>query len=93
MRDPIDRAYQDLANAVVKQAVEDYRKALRGIGCGERKPDRVAKEVEQFFRSHHFEIFTKVKGEYLIERLKKEHEENERRKHESNTGTRDAKAD
>lgn len=93
MQNPVDRAYQELANGVVKQAVEDYRKALRGIGYGGRKPERIIKEIEKFFRSPHFEIFTKVKGEYLIERLKKEHEEYERSKHESNTDTSDTEAD
>lgn len=93
MRDPVDRAYQDLANAVVKQAVEDYRKALNGKGCGGKSPQKVIAEIEEFFLSPRFEIFTKVKGEYLLEKLKKEHEEQERSKDESNTDTSDTKAD
>ena len=93
MQDPIDRAHQELANAIVKQAVDDYRKALRGKGYNGRKPERIKEEIEKFFRSHYFEILTKVKGEYLIERLKKEHEEEERRKHDGNTGTSNTKAD
>lgn len=93
MRDPISNAYQNLANAVVKQAVDDYRKALRGVGYNGRKPERIMKEVEEFFLSPRFELFTKIKGEYLIDRLKKEHEEKERSKHERNTDTSNAKAD
>ena len=93
MQDPVDRAYQELANAIVKQAADDYRKALKGRGYNGRKPARIKKEIEQFFRSHYFETLTKVKGKYLIERLNKEHEENERRKHESKADTSDTDAD
>ena len=93
MQSHVDRAYRELGNAVVKQAADDYRKALRGVGYNGKKPENVIKEVERFFRSHYFELFTKIDGEYLIERLKKEHEENERSKHESNTDTSDTQSD
>lgn len=88
-----ERACQDFANAIVKQAVFDYRKALNGKGYNGRKPEKIVKEIEKFFRSDYFEILTKVKGEFLIEKLKREHAENERRKHESNIGTGDTQPD
>lgn len=72
MQSPIDRAYQDLANAIVMQAVTDYRKALKGKGYSGKSHDRVIRETERFFRSQYFEILTKVDGEYLIEKLKGE---------------------
>ena len=67
--------YENLANAIVIQAVNDYRNALDGIGCEYKSPDVVKKEIEKFFRSSYYRTLTKVKGEYLIERLKQEHRE------------------
>ena len=71
--------YNDLANAIIEQACTDYRKALDGEGCNEgkiyRPPEYVINEVERFFRSSYFRFLTKVNGEYLLEQLKKEHEE------------------
>ena len=88
MQSPIDRAYQDLANAVVTQAAQDYRNALNGKSYNAKPPERIIKEIEKFFRSEYFEILTKVKGEFLIERLRQEHLENEERsKNESFTDT------
>lgn len=76
---PMNSPYQDLANAIVAQAATDYRKALDGIGYYNRPPESVIKECEKFFRSSRFKMFTKVKGEYLIEELRKEHEEKKRK--------------
>ena len=67
--------YQNLANAIVIQAVNDYRNALDGNGCEYKSPDVVIKEIEKFFRSSYYRTLTKVKGEYLIEQLQKEHRE------------------
>ena len=78
-----DCRYDDLANAIVVQAVNDYRRALNGKGInkdnGYRPPEYVIREVERFFRSSYFRILTKVNGEYLIDQLKKEHEEKVRK--------------
>ena len=38
----------------------------------------VIKEVEKFFHSSYFEMLTKIKGDYIIEILKREHKEKER---------------
>lgn len=93
MRSPIDEAYQNLANAVILKAVDDYRNALMGIGYVGASPEHVINEVETFFRSHYFAILTKVKGDYLIRRIKEEHEENERSNHERNISTSDTEPD
>ena len=66
--------YQLLANAIIIQACTDYRKALKII---KRFPDdRVAKqeiaEIECFFRSSLYDALTKIDGEYLIKKLRKE---------------------
>lgn len=75
MRSAINNAYQDFANAIILKAVDDYRNALNGEGYDRFSPDYIIKEVEKFFHSHYFEILTKVKGDYLIKKLKQEHEE------------------
>ena len=61
--------YENLANAIITQAVEDYRKALR------RKTDRdrhTVFECEKFFRSEYFQILTNFDGETLISKIKGE---------------------
>lgn len=73
MQTPKDKAIQNLANAIIVQAAEDYRNALRGKGYGYKpSPDKIIREIEYFFRSDWFHTLTKVDGEYLLERLKKE---------------------
>jgi len=60
------RAYEELGNAIIKKAVEDYRQVLR-----ERKKKKI-KECEAFFRSGYYRILTKLDAEYLIDRIKAE---------------------
>lgn len=64
--------YQALANAIILQAVTDYRNALLGYGCACKKAESVKLECENFFRSEYFSYLTKVSGKYLIEKLRKE---------------------
>ena len=66
-------AYENLANAIVAQAANDYRAALNGTGYDYKPADKVIVEIEKFFHSSFYRMLTKVKGEYLIERLKQEH--------------------
>jgi hypothetical protein len=87
MQSVYDDVYQDLANAIVLQAVTDYRNALNGISYNRFPPEKIANDCEKFFKSDYYRMLTKVKGEYLIETLKKEHLENERRKDESYSDT------
>ena len=66
--------YERLANAIILQAVTDYRAALKRI---KRKPeDREtideAMRVESFCRSGWYSQLTAVDGEYLIRRLQDE---------------------
>ena len=87
---PEERAYTELANAIVVKAVEDYRNALKGISYDHHKtPEQVINEVLRFFRSEWFRTLTKVDAEYLIEQLNKEYLENcrEENNNESNTDT------
>ena len=66
--------WQALANAIVAQAVKDYRAALRALKKNreDRRAMAAAMEVEEFFHSDWYQLLTGVDGDYLIERLRKE---------------------
>ena len=62
------------ANAIVLQAVKDYRDALKRL---KKKPGNQAAmsdamECERFFRSGWYKTLTSVDGEYLIQKLREE---------------------
>lgn len=66
--------YENLANAIVIQAVKDYRDILVRL---KKKPNNKeamidAMECERFFRSGWFQTLTSVDGEFLIQKLRKE---------------------
>ena len=69
--------WEELANAIVLQAVKDYRLVLR---TKEHSPKaaKTIKECERFFRSSYFGILTTVDPEYLIKKLRKETEQDGR---------------
>ena len=66
--------YNELANAIVMQAVKDYRKALKSLRLNSRnkKAMEEAMECEEFFRSTWYRTLTSVDGEYLIDNLRAE---------------------
>ncbi len=66
--------YQALANAIIEQAVKDYKDALSRL---KRHPDskaamEEAMEIERFFHSPWFGVLTQIDPDYLIRRLRKE---------------------
>ena len=66
--------YQALANAIIEQAVKDYRAALKIL---RRHPDSKAAmaeamEIERFFHSGWYGVLTEIDPDYLIKRLRKE---------------------
>ena len=70
MNDP----YERLANAIILQAVKDYRNALKRL---KKHPNReidlyMKQEVEQFFRSDWYSCLTTVDPEMLIRKLNEE---------------------
>lgn len=70
MTDP----YENLVNAIVLQAVKDYRDALKRL---KKKPSNQAAlsdtmECEHFFRSSWYAALTNVDGEHLIYKLREE---------------------
>lgn len=55
--------YEELANAIILQAVKDYRLT---------NDERELQEIERFFRSGWFGVLSKVNPEFLIQSLRKE---------------------
>ena len=66
--------YERLANAIIPQAVSDYRMALKKIKAHLKNRQAIdeALEIERFFRSGWYQQLTSVDGEYLIKRLQDE---------------------
>ena len=66
--------YERLANAIILQAVTDYRSVLKKIRRNPKNKDSVdeALRIERFFRSAWYSQLTSVDGEYLIRRLRDE---------------------
>ena len=55
--------YENLAQAIILQAVKDYRLT---------DDESELQEIERFFRSGWFGVLSKVDPEYLIKKLRKE---------------------
>ena len=66
--------YERLANAIVLQAVSDYRVALKKIKAHPKNREAISEalEIEKFFRSGWYSQLTDVDGEYLIRRIQDE---------------------
>lgn len=66
--------YQNLANAIILQAVKDYRKALKALRINPHaeRSRIVADSAERFFLSDWFCILTEVDGKALMLALQKE---------------------
>lgn len=69
-----EEAWENLANAVVAQAAEDYREGCRTL---RRYPKNkgaflLKAEAVEFFRSKYFSFFTAVPGEEILRLLEKE---------------------
>ena len=66
--------YENLANAIIMQAVKDYRKVLRTLSLypHNRSAQYERRSIEQFFCSDYFSVLTNLNPEMLIVRLNKE---------------------
>ena len=67
--------WQKLANAIVEQAVKDYRIEQARVKANPHNSDHAKAEIrklERFFRSQWFEALTDVDGRLVLSRLKKE---------------------
>ena len=60
--------YQALGNAVVLQAVKDYRDAVKKLSRGKTNTaaEQRKNECERFFKSGYFNIFTELDGKVLL---------------------------
>lgn len=63
--------YEKLANAIILQAVKDYRLALKRLARnpGYEQAIRMKNDVEHFFRSEWFFMLTGVNGEELLKKF------------------------
>lgn len=66
--------YQLLANAIIEQAVKDYRKLLYALQLNKNNRSARASKthLEKFFQSEWFRTLTNVNGTVLISKLKEE---------------------
>ena len=67
-------SYQALGNAVVLQAVKDYRDAVKKLSRGKTNhaAEQTKKECERFFQSSHFNVFTELEGNMILSKLEQE---------------------
>ena len=63
---PNDIGYEMLAIAIVVQAYNDYKKAIK------RKDRREIKSIERFFYSDFYSLLTSIEPSYLINNAKRE---------------------
>lgn len=66
--------YTDLANAIIIQAVKDYRNALKTLKRYPRYElaKAVVAEVEEFFRSEWYRTLTSVDADMLMTKIRRE---------------------
>ena len=66
--------YEALGNAVVLQAVKDYRDAVHKLTRGKKNTiaESMKQECERFFQSPYFNVFTQLDGKALLSQLEKE---------------------
>ena len=66
--------HENLANAVILQAVTDYRLALKALNRNARDWDADGTRVEcdRFFQSGWFAALTELDGVWLMRKLRKE---------------------
>ena len=70
----MDECIESLANAIILQAVADYRKALRILKRYPRYETALKEKQrdEEFFQSEWYKQLTNVDGKMLIRRLQEE---------------------
>ena len=66
--------YEALANAVVLQAVKDWRDSVQQLNKGKRNiaAEATKEECERFFKSSYFNTFTELDGNMLLNKLQSE---------------------
>ena len=66
--------HENLANAIVLQAVKDWRSAVRTLKKRPRydPAKQMRNECEEFFRSEWFTVLTNVDGNAILRKLRQE---------------------
>lgn len=66
--------YKELANAIIVQAVKDYRDAVERLRYtpDDKSALHDKRSKEKFFRSNWFSILSDLNGELLLKKLKEE---------------------
>lgn len=66
--------YENLANAIILQAVKDYRRALKQLARNRVNVQAIQmkNDVEWFFHSGLFSMLTTINGEKLLNKLRTE---------------------
>jgi hypothetical protein len=66
--------YESLGNAIILQAVKDYRATLRRIKHNPKNRMAIdeALLIEKFFRGQLYAAITNIDSEFLIDKLRKE---------------------
>lgn len=67
--------YENLANAIILQAVKDFRRCAKKIkrgGVGLDTAMKEAKEIMAFFKSNWFKTLTNLDPDILIKKLREE---------------------
>lgn len=67
--DTLIKNYEDLANAIIFQAVVDYKRALKSK---KKEAKWTVRECEKFFRSDYYRTLTNVDGELIISKIRGE---------------------
>ena len=69
-----ENGIENLAHAIILQAVKDYRKALKILKRNPRHKEskEMVADCEGFFLSKWFTTLTNIDGKVLMEKLKKE---------------------
>ena len=78
-----DDGARNLVHAIIRQAVIDYKAALRGRKVGNVIGEATVAQCERFFRSGRFEQLTngRIDGQMVIDRLRAEVRETKRKRH------------
>ena len=66
--------YSNLGNAIILQAVKDYRDALKALRFNPHSTERqkMKSDVERFFVSSWFSALTEIDGRMLMKKLQME---------------------
>ncbi len=74
----IDLAYENLANAIIIQAVKDFRRYMKVVkknGRGKELAIKEMREIVEFIKSPWFRTLTNLEPSVLLKKLKEEVEE------------------